>query len=410
MKTKIVYAIASILIAFGLWMYVINTVSPESSETISGIPVVFEGENILNEDRNLMITKKNEDTVSLNLSGNRIDLSKVNKGNIAIKVDLSKIYEPGQATLQYTPVFPGDVPSNAFVIEAKYPQSITVTVEERRSKEVPLEIKWSGSTPEGFMSDKGGAVLDNPNIKVVGPASVADQIEKAVIEVDLTDRKESISESYRYTLCDKDDNPVDAELITTNVEEVRLDVKIARFKDISIAYNLVEGGGANSENTAITLNADSIRVSGSEAALKEMGDQLVIGTVNLRDIPKNEILTFPESLPEGVNNLSGVTEVTMEIKFSGLTARDFVVEKLRPVNVPEGMKAEVFVEKLLVTVRGPAAAINNLDEKDLAVEVDFTDAETGTSTYKGTVIFPEGFEKFGALGTVSVSATVSKSK
>lgn len=182
MKTKIVYAIASLLIAFGLWMYVVNTVSPESDETISGIPVVLEGENILNEERGLMITQKNEDTVSLKLSGNRIDLSKVNKGNIAIKVDLSKIYEPGKATLQYTPVFPGDVPSNAFVIESKYPQSITLTIEKRVTKEVPLEIKWSGSTPEGFISDKGNAVLDNPVIKIVGPASVADQIEKAVIE------------------------------------------------------------------------------------------------------------------------------------------------------------------------------------------------------------------------------------
>ena len=410
MKTKIVYAIASILIAFGLWMYVINTVSPESYETISGIPVVFEGENILNEDRNLMITRKNEDTVSLSLSGNRIDLSKVNKGNIAIKVDLSKIYEPGQTTLQYTPVFPGDVPSNAFVIEAKSPQSITVTVEERRNKEVPLEIKWSGSTPEGFMSDKGNAVLDYPTIKVVGPASVADQIEKAVIEVDLTDRKESISESYRYTLCDKDGNPVDAELITTNVEEVRLDLKIARFKDIKIAYNLVEGGGANTSNTDITLNVESIRVSGSEAALKDMGDQLVVGTVNLRDILKDEILTFPISLPEGVNNLTGVTEVTMDIKFNGLTSREFVIEDLRSINVPEGMEAEIIVEQLTVTVRGPAAAINNLDSEDLAVAVDLTDAEAGTSTYKGNVIFPEGFERFGALGTISVSATVTKAR
>ena len=111
MKHKIVYAIASILIAFGLWMYVITTVSPESEETISGIPVVLEGESILNAEQGLMITKQNDDTVSLKLSGNRTDLSKVNRGNITIKVDVSKIYDEGQAVLQYTPVFPGDVPS-----------------------------------------------------------------------------------------------------------------------------------------------------------------------------------------------------------------------------------------------------------------------------------------------------------
>ena len=52
-------------------------------------------------------------------------------------------------------------------------------------------------------------MLDYPTVTVVGPASVADQIEKAVIEVDLTERRESISESFRYTLCDAEGNPVD---------------------------------------------------------------------------------------------------------------------------------------------------------------------------------------------------------
>lgn len=409
MKTKIVYAIASLLIAFGLWMYVVTTVSPESEETISGIPVVMEGESVLNEN-GLMVTKATEDEVSLKLSGNRIDLSKVNRGNITIKVDLSKIYEPGQTTLQYTPLFPGDVPSNAFVIEAKHPQSITVTVEERRIKDVPLEIKWSGATPEGFMSDKGNAVMDNPTIKVVGPASVADQIEKAVVEVDLDGRKESISESFRYTLCNGNGEPVDAQLITTNVEEVRVDVKIARFKDIKLTYNLVEGGGATTDNTDITLSAQTLRVSGSEAALKAMGDELVIGTISLRDIPKDEILTFPISLPEGVNNLTGVTEVTAELKFKGLVTRDFVVDQISSINVPEGLEAEVIVEKLPITVRGPAAEMTGLKAENLSVNVDFTEAEVGTSTYKGTVIFPEGFENFGCIGSISVSSTVRKAR
>ena len=410
MKNKVGAALISVLVAFGLWLYVITTVSPESEAAISGIPVVLEGESILNE-RGYMITGQDDLNVTLKLSGNRTDLSKVNKGNITIKVDLSKIYESGKTTLQYIPIFPGDVPSNAFVIEAKYPESITVNVEERRNnKEVPVEVRWTGATPTGFMSDKGNRVLDNPVIKITGPASVADQIEKAIIDVNLDNRKESISESFRYTLCDASGNPVDAESIITNVEEVRLDLKIVRFKDLQLSYSLVEGGGANAQNTHIGLSVDTIRVSGSEAALEAMGDQLVIGTVNLRDIPKDDILTYPIVLPEGVNNLTGVTEVKLEIAFSGLAAREFTVENIRSVNVPEGMEAEIITEKIPVVVRGPAATIGILKDEDLAVDVDFSSAEAGTSTYKGTVQFPEEFADFGAMGTVSASATVTKAK
>ena len=410
MKNKLGAALISICVAFALWLYVISTVSPESEATISGIPVVLEGETILNE-RELMITDQDDLNVSLKLSGNRTDLSRVNKGNITIKVDLSKIYETGKKTLQYIPIFPGDVPSNAFVIENKYPEAITINVEERRNnKEVPVEIKWVGATPAGFMSDKGNRVLDNPVILITGPASVADQIEKAVIEVNLDEQKESISQSYRYTLCDKDGNPVDAQQITTNVEEVRLDLKIVRFKDLQLSYNLVEGGGANSRNTTVTRNVETIRVSGSEAALEAMGDQLVIGTVNLRDIPKDDTLTYPIILPEGVDNLTGVTEVKLDIKFNGLATREFTIENIRAVHVPEDMQADIIAEKITVSVRGPSAILTSIDEKNLAIELDLGSAELGTSTYKGAVIFPEEYHSCGAMGTVSASATVTKKK
>ncbi len=410
MKSKVGAVLVSVLVAFGLWLYVINTVSPESEASISGIPVVLEGESLLNEN-GLMITDQDDLTVNLKLSGSRADLSKVNKGNITIKVDLSRIHDTGKTTLEYVPIFPGDVPSNAFVIKAKYPESVVVNVEERRNnKEVPVEIRWTGAPPTGFMSYKGDCVLDNPVIKITGPASVADRIEKAVIDVNLDNRKESISETFRYTLCDADGKPVDAQAITTNVEEVRLDLKIVRFKDLRLSYNLVEGGGANAENTTVTPSVDTIRVSGSKAALDAMGDQLVIGTVNLRDIPKDDVLTYPIKLPDGVNNLTGVTEVKLDIKFSGLSTREFTVAEIRSVNVPEGMKADIITEKITVDLRGPSAAIGDIKAEDLAIEVDFSSAEPGTSTYKGTLILPEEFKSFGAVGTLSASATVVKNK
>ena len=226
MKNKLSTLILSLLIAFGMWIYVITSVSPGSEETFHNIPVVREGETVLQE-RGLMITEVSANTVSLKLSGTRKDLAKVNSGNITLKVDLSKIYEPGTHSLQFTASYPGDVASNAFVEEARTPESITFVVEERRNKEVPVEIKWIGSSPEGFLTDKESRALDYPTVTVVGPASVADQIEKAVIEVDLTERRESISENFRYTLCDAEGNPVDAEKITTNVQEIRLDVKLS---------------------------------------------------------------------------------------------------------------------------------------------------------------------------------------
>ena len=405
MKSKIGSAILSVLIAFGMWLYVITAVSPGSMETYDDIPIVWDGESVLNE-KGLMITRVSSDTVTLKLSGNRSDLTKVNRGNITIKVDLSKIYEPGNHILFYNPAFPGDVPSNAFVIESKSPDSISVTVARRITKTVPVEVNWTGSVAEGFMTDRENRVLDYPAISVTGPDSVVNTIEKATIDVDLTERRESISEDYQYTLCDAEGNPVDAKLITTDAEKVHLEVAIRRIKDLRLTYTLVEGGGASAHNTSVTLSTEPIRVSGSEAALELMGDTLDIGTINLAELTKNTTLEFPVVLPEGVTNLTGVTEVTAEVHFNGLTTRELTVENIQSINIPEGLKVDIITKKLTITVRGTAAQVNKLTANDVTVTVDFTGAEAGTSTFKATIVYGEGFENVGTLRADPVSARI----
>jgi len=408
MKRKIGYMLLSLAIAFGLWLYVITTVSPGSTDTYYNIPIVWEGESILNEN-GLMVTAVSSNTVNLRLSGNRSDLSKVNSANITIKADLSKIREPGtQIPISYsTPTFPGEVASNAFVIETKEPDTIYVTVVRRVSKTVPVEVVWVGSTAEGFMIDRENKTLDYPEVTVTGPESVVNSIAMATISVDLDGRRESISETYNYTLCDDQGNPVDARLITTDVEQVRLDVSIRRVKDLRLTYNLVPGGGADADNTTVKLSAETIRVSGSEAALENLGDTLTIGTINLADITKSSAsLTFAISLPEGITNLTGITEVTADVSFHGLATKELTITNIQSVNVPEGLSVELITEKLVVTLRGPTTLISRVTPEDVAVVVDFTGAEVGTSTFKATVSISDAYKELGTLKAEPVSAKI----
>ncbi len=409
MKRKIGSVVLSVACAFALWLYVITAVSPGSTDTYYNIPIVWEGESVLNE-RGLMVTAVSSNTVNLRLSGNRSDLSKVNSGNITIKADLSKIYEPGtQIPLTYTsPTFPGDVASNAFVIESKEPDSIYITVVKRVSKSVPVEVVWVGTTAEGFMIDRENKTLDHPEVTVTGPESVVNTIAKATITVDLDGRRESISETYNYTLCDDQGEPVDAKLITTDVEQIRLDVTIRAVKDLRLTYTLNPGGGANAENTTVKLSAETIRVSGSEAALENLGDTLSIGSINLADITRDTTLTFGVALPEGITNLTGVNEVTAEVTFHGLATKEMTVAQIEAVNVPEGLEVELITEKLTVTLRGPTEQISKVTPEDVTAIADFTGAEVGTSTFKTSLRLAEGFENLGTLKTESVSAKIQK--
>ena len=107
MKSKIVYALLSLLISFGLWVYVITVVTPESEQTFYNIPVVFSNEAILN-DNGLMVLSEQDPTVTVKLKGNRSDLNNLKNSDITVLADLSKVDGTGEKRLSYSVAWPGN--------------------------------------------------------------------------------------------------------------------------------------------------------------------------------------------------------------------------------------------------------------------------------------------------------------
>lgn len=405
MKNKFLSALLSVTIAFGIWLYVITVDTPDFTDTVYDIPVTFTNESQLNEN-GLILTATPDTTVDLTLSGNRSDVIKCDRSSITIKVDLSKVYEAGDHELEYNISFPSGI-SSSNVNAEKNPGTVTVSVGKWSRKEVPVNVICEGKVPTGYIADTENVVKDYTAVAIEGPASVVDQIESAVIRVDLNDQKTSISESYRYTLTDAYGNAVDAENIEVNVEEIHLDVKIQYTKDVNLVIKLVDGGGATATNSVLSYEPKTIKVSGSELVLSEL-EEIVLGTINLADYLETTEFTYTIPELEGVTNLSGITEVTAKLSFPTLSIKEFTVEEFQIANVPEGMKAELITAKLTMKIRGPSADILRLTAEDIIATVDFTDAQLGTSTFKVNITFADSFSALGAVGSNTVTATVTQ--
>ena len=406
LKSKLISALLSGLIAFGLWFYVITVDNPNFTDTVYDIPVTFVGEASLNE-KGLILAGQPDTQVDLTLSGTRSDVIKCDKSNITIKVDLSKIDSEGVHELDYSISYPADIPRNSVTEDSRYPGTISVAVAKWSRKEVGVNVICQGTVPEGFIADTENVVKEYTTIAIQGPSAVVDQIKEAQIQVDLNEQKESISEYFRYTLVDESGNPVDAEQIEVSVEEVHLDLRIQRVKDVKLVINLVDGGGATASTVALNYEPKTIKVSGSEQVLADL-EEIVLGTINLAEYLETTEFTFAIPELEGVTNLSGLTEVTAKLSFPGLIIREFTIEQFQTVGLPEGMKAEIITVKLPVKIRGMSGDMNRLDVEDIIASVDFTGAQIGTSTFKVNLNFAEGFNNLGAVGSIVVTATVTQ--
>lgn len=413
MKSKIGSMILSVLIAFGLWMYVITVENPEQENTYSNLPVTISGEGFLT-DRGLMITGGTNSTATLRVSGSRSDLKKLNASDIALIADVSNISTAGTHQVTYTVRYPGDIASGALQTQSRLPDSITLTVEKKVTKMMEIEIVYTGSLTDDYWADKENAKLVDKDdaaqiissITVSGPESILEQITRAIITVDLTGRTQSFREIYRPTLCNDAGEPVELNgMVEANVGETALELVIQRFKEVELRLNIVDGGGATKQTSSIEIQPMTIRVSGNETVLESL-EYIELGTLKLGELESDTQLAYDIYLPDGVTNLSSVTEAVVTVSFPTLQTREFRVDNIEAVNVPEGMEVDFLTQSLTVTLRGPAATIQVMSAEDVTITVDFSGVEAGTATMKAVIEIPPRYSSVGEIGSYSVSATL----
>lgn len=405
-KKKLVYLLLSVVMAFALWLYVITVVSPESEATFENVPVVMKNQEQL-AGKELMLIMDEEPTVTLKLVGNRIDLARLNKSNITVMADLSRIAVPGEYELTYDVSYPAEV-GGAIGLESKKPSTLKVNVERRIvDKPVEIEIVENGNVDaDCIVQDQ---LMSTQEVLISGPKSVVDKITVARIEVDMEGRDNTFTEQYKYTLCDAEGNPVDAKLVETNVAAIELTTVVQRIKEIPLRLIVEDGGGATWETSNIVIEPESIKVVGSEEDLADL-DSLLLGTINLAEYEADATEEFVINLPAGVKDLGGNETAKVTIQFPDLKIVELTVTNLSATNIPEGMKADILSQSVTVKLRGPVEKMSNITADDVKIVVDLTGKSGNVNAEAQVVITNEEFASAGALGTYSVTVSLTQKK
>ncbi len=391
--SKILQILLAGIIAFGLWIYVVTVERTETEQTFYNVPVVLDGESVL-EDRGLMLAGDSNPTVTLKLNGNRSDLNKLRSSDITVLVDLTRIYEAGEKDLNYTVSFPADVQNSAIEVVSRDPATITLTVAERLSKEIPLEAAPSGQPASGFELDMDGVqmVYNERNIStitVTGPKDIVEDIASAKLPADMSGKKESFEERVNVILCDADGQRIESDLsaVTPSPHNVKLTVPVLQQKQVELTVDVVEGNGLTEEDVQIELSYDTLLLAGRPAVMKDFKDRLSIGTINLgelTDLDNSENVayyTFEVTLPDNVQISAqepndGTVEVTVTLQEYTSKSWNLDISETDIINVPTGKTAVLQNTKLRVTLEGRASVLDRLTADDFEVTVD---AARGTS-------------------------------
>lgn len=413
MKNKLVTFLLALVFACGLWLFVVTVEQPESEQTYYEIPVIYQnnGEELL-KDRGLMIVSERP-TVTLKLKSTRTNLRNLNESNINILVNLANVTTPGPHSLNYTISYPGNVPASEVSVVSASMEQISIKVENRVTKPIDVEVKTVNDVPDPAtmiaLTDMEQIELDYRTIEVTGPESAMQNVDKAVVYVDLEGHTQTIAGEYPFVLCDEEGNPADTAHLTVNpdIEAVNVVLKIHRIKELTLKVKVTPGAGATELNSSITVNPEKITVYGPESVLENL-EYLEVGVVDLATVTKDETKFFPILLPEGVTHKLSITDATVEIKFPNLLTRRLVVENVDFLNLPEGLEAQLKNESLNVTLRGLAGQMGSIRVSDLTVTVDMSDAQIGTMEKNVTVTINSKFPDVGVLAVETVTVIVTE--
>lgn len=395
---KVFNIILAVILAVGVWLYVINVENPTGTVPIRDIPVSLMGEDALAE-RGLMVTDQSQDSVSLKLSGRRKTLMKLTRKNITLELDVSTITSEGEHTLSCRASFPNNVGTDNVSVSDWEDLRVTVTVEKQETKEIPVRGEFIGTEAENCLA---GAVSTDPEtLTLTGPAEALDGVSYALASVGGKELSDTITESASVVLMGPDSKPASRKNITLDKETVAVTVPVRQVVALPLTVTLTGGDTSSAADVSVEISPKNITVV--KDAGQDLPQSISLGEIDLSDVLADTSYAIPIHLPEGVVAWGQeVRFATVSLSFDEVQARQLDTSNIRFTNVPDGWKASLVNPTLSVWVRGDPEQVEALSADQIQVTVDLSKAAAGDKLQRAAAavtLTDEAGDKVSVLGS-----------
>ena len=404
-ESKWVYVLISVVLALTFWLYVRTVQDPQDFSWIYNVPVQVTGSTVLTR-QGLTVAELFAETVNLRVEGPTStldDLLKYRK-EIYVSVDVSKCAE-GDNRLAYVPVYPANVNKDKLITTERNPDAIAVTVEKLYTKTFEVEFQLKGKVAKGYQA---GTPAVNPETVVVsGAVEQVSRVAKVAAILENENLNERFAGDLPLTLLDASGEVLEDLEVTLDTESVYVVLPVVVVKEIPLTVNFLAGGGATEDDIRYKIEPKTITVSGAEEDLRDL-TELSLGSVDLAKVVGTNSITRPIDLDPRLENVSGITQATVEVTVSGLSTRSFDVDNIVLSNTPEGYTVTSATQVRTVVVRGREEDLDAIDASQLRIVADMSEIST-VGTYSIPVkVYLDASSKVGVIGEYSIVVNISR--
>ena len=410
---NILYLILAIVVAAGVWFYVDENSDRTVSVTVTDIPIEYTNQASLT-DNGLMLVEGDDSgtdaTIDITFKGKRRHVVRLDRSKIRVTADLSSVTSAGVQSVNITTSYTDrKFNQSNTTIDKQSIYLATVNICELSHKEVELRCELTGNVAEGYSAGK--VQLSQTSIAVRGQEEEIAKVSYAKVIFDIgKNTKETVTADLDYQFYDEDGQVLNLSGIHAEAGQIQATLPVYVTKELKLTVDFKEAPGAQLADMIWAIKPESVVVSGDASVLNDM-DSIVLDSFDLLSVTTESTShSYAILVPDGCENLSGVTRATLEIGYPDKTVADVTTHNIRVENASASRNVELLTQELSVRIFGTAAEMEGITGEDVAVVADLSDYAVASGTYMIPAQVRVGDGKtIGVSGTYQIQVRIPES-
>lgn len=411
--------IASLVLAFLIWLIIVNVNDPVISKTIFNVPVEVTNASYIESMGQSYQVREGFETVSVTVHGNRSVVESLTADSITATANLTEIVNMNSDPIT-VPVRVSASGISAGNITAN-PGTIQIDLEEMISSDFVITGSAGTSVPaDGYQV---GTLTASPEkVTIYGPSSIISKIDKVLAPVDVTGISQNSSMTTSLVIYDKNGEALtDKQMayLKFNIDNKDITVSVVLYqvmKNVAIGLDKYSGKPAAGYQVAsMTATPQTISVAGTADGLQTLTDEGstisigpelidVSGKSSSFDVKVDDISPL---LPKNVYLADGVSKtVVISVEILPLNSKSYEIATtaISKLNPGPGLTCVFSTAVITVGVKGTDEQLKTLTADQITASVDLSGLGEGTHTLPVTISLPPGYSQ---VGDVTVNAALS---
>ena len=393
------WKIISVIFAFLLWMFVINTQNPTQPQEISGVQISIAGLDKLEVAGYELTNKKEilEQNYKVVVNGPRLETDKLvrNPQLIVARLDLNN-YVNDLTQDSISEIASYEVSINQDIsgvsVKEKHAQVTKVIIEKKASKEQRISYEMDESITKHYtlIGDKK-PVISPEKITISGVKTDIARVSEAKVIISAENFSENqLVSNLPIILLDADGNRIEGLEMSEENAEVKLPIGSEKTVPLVAKFTGEIGEGYELINTIISPS--EVTIVGKSDVLEQIGE-ITLQPIDLSNVTKTDLIEVEMLLPEGVITL-GTSKVSVSLEVGEEIPLSYPIQtselNLTVKGIGDNLSYEILTPSINVVLSALPNKLLSYLASDIKATLDLSGYGVGEYTLPLTITPPNG--------------------